>query len=70
MTKDFLDNLQLLALEQQQGGAGVSQIVEAQVRQPGALQDAREVSIDVPGLQRGADAARENEIMLVPKHVG
>lgn len=67
--KDFLNDLQLLALEQQERGAGVTKVVKALVRQPSTLQDGREVPIDAPWLQGRPNAAGEREVRFLPQQL-
>jgi hypothetical protein len=63
--KEFLNHLDVHALAQHQGCAGVAQIVQADVRQPRVFQDRLEATArQVPGVHRRALPRREYKPLI------
>jgi hypothetical protein len=66
MTESFHHNTRWDALDEEQRGAGVSQVVEAHSRQAGFVQQAPETSPKVADLDGRTDGGGEHQTGFVP----
>jgi len=70
VAEEFLDDDEIDALLQEQGGGRVSEVVEADRPEPCALEEAAEAAGEVGGVERPAVGGGEDEPVVCPAHSG
>ncbi len=71
MAEEMLDEFRVDAATKEEGGAGVPEVVEANIRETGTFQERLEVTIHhVLGVERGTLDGGENEVGILVERPG